>query len=119
MADEVYVDPKMITAPEEGWAEGPCGVKVGGKTRLYYAPPDDFGAYESTDMKNWTNIRKEMVPPGGYREKTYFERGTRGTMIVEEREPNNETQDIQHVTDRSRTSGISIPHVLWRRGVIN
>jgi len=64
------VDPKMITAPDEGWAEGPCAIEVGGKTRLYYAPPGDFGAYESTDMKNWTNIRKEMVPPGGYRHGT-------------------------------------------------
>jgi sucrose-6-phosphate hydrolase SacC (GH32 family) len=64
------VDPKMITGLEEGWAEGPCAVKVGEKTRLYYAPPNDFGAYESTDMKNWTSIRKEMVPPGGYRHGT-------------------------------------------------
>ncbi|HUT92080.1 MAG TPA: hypothetical protein VMY37_21475, partial [Thermoguttaceae bacterium] len=65
------VDPKMITTEEEGpAAEGPCAVKVGEKTRLYYAPPGDFGAYESKDVKNWTNIRKKMVPPGGYRHGT-------------------------------------------------
>ena len=64
------LEPKMITAAEEGWAEGPCAVKVGQKTRLYYAPPKDFGAYETTDMKNWANIRKDMVSPGGYRHGT-------------------------------------------------
>lgn len=64
------VDPKMITPPEEGWAEGPCAVTVGERARLYYAPPDDFGAFESTDMKNWTSIRKGMLPPGGYRHGT-------------------------------------------------
>lgn len=64
------VDPRMITAPEEGWAEGPCAILVDGKTRLYYAPRDDFSAYESADLKDWTNIRGRMNPPGGYRHGT-------------------------------------------------
>ena len=64
------LDPKMITAAEEGCAEGPCAVKVGPKVRLYYAPSNDFGAYETVDLKHWTNIRKSMVPPGGYRHGT-------------------------------------------------
>ena len=36
------LDPNMITAPEEGWAEGPCAIKIGKKTRLYYAFPNGF-----------------------------------------------------------------------------
>ena len=64
------LDPKMITAPDEGAAEGPCAISIGNKTRLYYAPADDFGAYETTDMETWMNIRKAMVPPGGYRHGT-------------------------------------------------
>ncbi len=64
------VDPNMITAPEEGWAEGPCAVTIGDKIRLYYACQNYFSAYESKDMKAWTSIRKDMVPPGEYRHGT-------------------------------------------------
>jgi len=65
------LDPNMVTAPDEGWAEGPCAVKVGEKTRLYYAAPGPgFSACETADMKTWTNLRKSTTPPGGYRHGT-------------------------------------------------
>ncbi|MGH2272551.1 glycoside hydrolase family 43 protein [Anaerohalosphaeraceae bacterium U12dextr] len=64
------VDPNMITAPQEGWAEGPCAVPIGDKIRLYYACQNYSSAYESQDMKTWTSIRKDIVPPGGYRHGT-------------------------------------------------
>jgi beta-xylosidase len=64
------VDPNMITPANEGWAEGPSAVKVGEEHRLYYAPPGDFGAFETADLKTWTSIRKDMTPPGGYRHGT-------------------------------------------------
>ena len=64
------VDSNMITAPNEGAAEGPCAITIDGKTRLYYAPADDYGAYETIDMKSWKNVRSLMVPPGGYRHGT-------------------------------------------------
>ncbi len=60
----------MITPANEGWAEGPCALKVGDTTRLYYAPPGNFGAFESTDMQHWTNICPKMSSPGGYRHGT-------------------------------------------------
>jgi hypothetical protein len=60
----------MITSPEEGWAEGPCAVTIGDKIRLYYACHNYSSAYESKDMKAWTSIRKDIVPPGGYRHGT-------------------------------------------------
>jgi hypothetical protein len=64
------VDPNMITAPEEGWSEGPCAVRVGETTRLYYACSDYSSAYESTDMEHWASIRQDIQPPGGYRHGT-------------------------------------------------
>jgi len=67
------LDTKMITPEDEGWAEGPCAVTVDGKCRLYYtigSNVNDFRAFESTDMKTWTDIRKEMDPPKGYRHGT-------------------------------------------------
>lgn len=64
------VDPNMITAPDEGWAEGPCALQIGDKVRLYYACSNYSSAYESTDMKHWTNIRRDIAPPGGYRHGT-------------------------------------------------
>ena len=59
------VDPNMITAPDEGWAEGPCAVQIGDKVRLYYACSNYSSAYESTDMKHWTSLRGRIAPPGG------------------------------------------------------
>ncbi len=64
------VDPNMITAPEEGWAEGPCAVQFGEKVRLYYACQNYSSGYESKDMKHWMSIRQKMVTPGGYRHGT-------------------------------------------------
>ena len=64
------VNTAMITPPNEGWAEGPCATRVGETTRLYYAPPNSFGAFESTDMRHWTNICPRITPPGGYRHGT-------------------------------------------------
>lgn len=64
------VDPDMITAPNEGWAEGPCAVKIGDTVRLYYACQNYSSAYETTDMKQWTSMRPKIAPPGGYRHGT-------------------------------------------------
>ena len=64
------LDPHMITAPDEGWAEGPCVIQVGHKYRLYYGIGNDFRAYESPDLKSWTLIREGWVTPGGYRHGT-------------------------------------------------
>jgi sucrose-6-phosphate hydrolase SacC (GH32 family) len=64
------VDPRMITAPDEGWAEGPCAVRFGDTTRLYYAMQGYSSAYESADLESWTSIRERIKPPGGYRHGT-------------------------------------------------
>ena len=64
------VNPNMITPADEGWAEGPCAIRIGDTNRLYYAPPGGFGAFESRDMKSWKNIRPTMTTPGGYRHGT-------------------------------------------------
>jgi hypothetical protein len=64
------VDPNMINAAQESWAEGPCAVKIGSRIRLYYTCQNYFSAYESTDMKRWTDIRRDIVAPGGYRHGT-------------------------------------------------
>lgn len=62
--------PRMITAPEEGWAEGPCAVRFGDATRLYYAMRGYSSAYQSTDLHTWTSLRSQIRPPGGYRHGT-------------------------------------------------
>lgn len=65
------LDPRPITGPDEGWAEGPCALKVGDRVRLYYAAPGPgFSAYETIDLHTWTDLRKSMTPPGGYRHGT-------------------------------------------------
>lgn len=64
------VDPRMITAPEEGWAEGPCAVRFGDTTRLYYAMQGYSSAYESADLETWASLRERISPPGGYRHGT-------------------------------------------------
>jgi hypothetical protein len=64
------VDPNMVSVAEEGWAEGPCAVKVGKTIRLYYACQNYFSAYESTDMKHWTSLRRDIAAPSGYRHGT-------------------------------------------------
>ena len=61
----------MITPADEGWAEGPCAIRVGAKHRLYYASPKTgFAAFESGDLKSWNPMHARMVPPGGYRHGT-------------------------------------------------
>ena len=67
------MDPHCISGIDEPWAEGPCAVKVGSKTRLYYTTPGYYAAYETTDMTNWTSIRKEMTVPSGYRHGTVIQ----------------------------------------------
>ena len=54
------VDPHMITAPDEGWAEGPCAVRFGDTTRLYYAMQGYSSAYASTDLHAWTSLRAKI-----------------------------------------------------------
>jgi beta-xylosidase len=63
------LDPQMLTAPDEGWAEGPSVIKVGDKHRMYYSMRS-FRAYESPDLKSWTRIREAWTPPRGYRHGT-------------------------------------------------
>lgn len=50
----------------EYWAEGPTAVRVEGKTRVYFDRYTEgrWGAVESTDMQNWTDIsdKIQMIP---------------------------------------------------------
>jgi hypothetical protein len=54
------------------WIEGPTAIQIGEKVILYYDCYQGgcFGACESTDMQNWTDITSQLSLPKGIRHGT-------------------------------------------------
>ncbi len=72
--DKGYSEP---TAPITGnyWAEGPTVLRDGSKWIVYFDKYRDhkYGAIESTDLKNWTEVSDKIALPGGIRHGTILE----------------------------------------------
>ncbi len=56
------------------WAEGPTTLKIGDKWIVYFDKYRDhkYGAIESSDLKNWTDISDKISLPRGIRHGTIF-----------------------------------------------
>jgi hypothetical protein len=56
------------------WAEGPTTLKIGNNWIVYFDKYRDhkYGAIESTDLKNWTDISDKISVPKGIRHGTIF-----------------------------------------------
>ncbi|MBE7177136.1 MAG: glycoside hydrolase family 43 protein [Mucilaginibacter polytrichastri] len=65
------------TPPVTGkyWAEGPTAMRINGKWRVYFDKYVDhaYGAVESADGKNWTDISGAIKMPEGIRHGSIFE----------------------------------------------
>lgn len=72
--DKDYSEP---TAPITGnyWAEGPTVLRNNGKWIVYFDKYRDhkYGAIESTDLKNWTEVSDKISLPSGIRHGTILE----------------------------------------------
>jgi hypothetical protein len=72
--DKAYSAP---SAPITGnyWAEGPTTLKIGNKWIVYFDKYMDhqYGAVESTDLKNWKDISAEILLPKGIRHGSILE----------------------------------------------
>ncbi|SEO06497.1 Alpha galactosidase A [Mucilaginibacter gossypiicola] len=62
------------SAPITGnyWAEGPTAIKIGNKWTVYFDKYMDhhYGAVQSADLKNWTDISDQLTMPKGIRHGT-------------------------------------------------
>ena len=71
--NEGYSNP---SAPITGnyWAEGPTTIRTNGRWIVYFDKYRDhnYGAVQSADLKNWTNISDQMSLPRGIRHGTIF-----------------------------------------------
>lgn len=56
------------------WAEGPTGLKLDNKWVVYFDKytSHKYGAVESADLTNWTDISEKIVMPQGIRHGTVF-----------------------------------------------
>jgi hypothetical protein len=56
------------------WAEGPTSLRIGGKWVVYFDKYRDhkYGAIESTDLVNWTDVSDKIEFPKGIRHGTAF-----------------------------------------------
>lgn len=54
------------------WVEGPTAIQIGSKVIIYYDcyGSGRFGACESADMRNWTDITPQLSMPNGIRHGT-------------------------------------------------
>jgi Glycosyl hydrolases family 32 N-terminal domain len=72
--DKGYSEP---SAPITGnyWAEGPTTIKMGNKWIVYFDKYMDhqYGAVESTDLKNWTDVSANISLPKGIRHGSIVE----------------------------------------------
>ena len=61
-----------ITTNPPNWIEGPTAIQIGDKVIIYYDcyRAKHFGACESTDMQNWTDITPQLSLPKGIRHGT-------------------------------------------------
>ena len=64
------------SAPITGnyWAEGPTTLKINGTWIVYFDKYMDhkYGAVQSTDLKNWTDVSDKLIMPKGIRHGTIF-----------------------------------------------
>ena len=64
------------SAPITGnyWAEGPTTLKINGTWIVYFDKYRDhkYGAVQSTDLKNWTDVSEKLSMPKGIRHGTIF-----------------------------------------------
>jgi Glycosyl hydrolases family 43 len=64
------------SAPITGnyWAEGPTTLKINGTWIVYFDKYRDhkYGAVQSTDLKNWTDVSERLIMPKGIRHGTIF-----------------------------------------------
>ncbi len=72
-AEGPYGDP---TPPITGayWAEGPTGIKIGGRWFVYFDKYSDrkYGVIVSDDLKKWDDISDQLVVPAGMKHGTVF-----------------------------------------------
>ncbi len=65
------------SAPITGdyWAEGPTVIRIGRRWIVYFDKytKHQYGAIESTDLKNWKDISDQLIMPEGIRHGTIFE----------------------------------------------
>jgi hypothetical protein len=65
------------TAPITGkyWAEGPTILRNGARWIVYFDKYRDhkYGAIQSTDLKNWTDVSDKIALPSGIRHGTILE----------------------------------------------
>ena len=56
------------------WAEGPTTLQINGTWIVYFDKYRDhkYGAVQSTDLKNWTDVSDKLVMPKGIRHGTIF-----------------------------------------------
>ena len=56
------------------WAEGPTVLRIGNKWIVYFDKYRDhkYGAVESTDLHNWTDVSDKLTFPAGVRHGTVF-----------------------------------------------
>ncbi|MEJ8843979.1 glycoside hydrolase family 43 protein [Lacibacter sp. H375] len=56
------------------WAEGPTTLKINGTWIVYFDKYRDhkYGAVQSTDLKNWTDVSDKLTMPKGIRHGTIF-----------------------------------------------
>jgi hypothetical protein len=56
------------------WAEGPTTLKINGTWIVYFDKYRDhkYGAVQSTDLKNWTDVSDKLTMPTGIRHGTIF-----------------------------------------------
>ena len=64
------------SAPITGnyWAEGPTTLKINNTWIVYFDKYRDhkYGAVQSTDLKNWTDVSDKLTMPKGIRHGTIF-----------------------------------------------
>ena len=71
------------------WAEGPTAIKINGKWVVYFDKYTEhkYGAVESPDLVNWTDISDKIVFPAGTRHGTVFAITTKRAGCIEGLEP--------------------------------
>ena len=61
-----------IATKPPNWIEGPTAIKIGDKVIIYYDcyQGGHYGACESADMRNWTDITSQLSLPKGIKHGT-------------------------------------------------
>tara|TARA_B100000378_G_scaffold99606_1_gene79209 strand:- start:1534 stop:1983 length:450 start_codon:yes stop_codon:yes gene_type:complete len=76
------------SAPITGkyWAEGPTAIQKDGKWLVYFDKYTEhqYGAVQSTDLKNWTDISDQVSFPDGIRHGTAIQVSTEELKAIQE-----------------------------------